>query len=388
MYETGCKDNTDSDCYCKDAQFIKHVMGCISAWSGSSSDTSAAASQLMGICAAYVPSNPAIITACPSTVTPAPTPESSSEISPVSSAPAVPHTITVYSTAEYTVTSCGPEVTNCPASSTVISKSSVAISTSVITPASYSAPSSSEVSPVSSAPVVPHTITLYSTKDITVTSCGPEVTNCPASSTVISQTSYAVSTSVVTPTAPAYTAPSSSEVSPVSSSVVVPASYGSSAPAATTPGGATPAPSCPVTTISYSSPVTIPATYSTGVSSGLTIANSSITTSLVTTVTVPQVQFTTSTVTVNGQTSTVTGLAAGGPSSAPATPTAGAVGGGAAAPTGGLPAYSSTFGTGYPIPSSTGTGSSPVPYTGAGVKLSSSSFAGLALGAVAALFVL
>ncbi|KAK4893829.1 hypothetical protein LTR27_007855 [Elasticomyces elasticus] len=393
MYETGCKDNSDSDCYCKDAEFVKHVYGCISAWAGSNEDTTAAASQFMGICAPYVPANPAVITGCPSTITPVATPTpyvSSSEVSPESSsAPAVPSTITYYSTQEVTVTSCAADITNCPASSTVISVSSVPISTSVVTPSS-----SSEVSPASSSPTgysppaymtseslssaaattpAPSTITFYSTQEVTVTSCGPEVTNCPASSTVVSATSIAVSTSVIIPTYSGVTAaPSSSLVSPASDSS-----------AATSPES-TPAPPCPVTTLTYSSPVTIPATYSTGVSSGLTVANSSITTSLVTTVTVPQVVFTTQTVTANGQTSTLTGLAAGGPSSAAATPTVGPVG---ASP----PAYATTmassFGTSF-APSATGTGSPIQPYTGAGVKLSSASFAGLAMGAVAALFVL
>ncbi|KAK3627530.1 hypothetical protein LTR22_022718 [Elasticomyces elasticus] len=392
MYETGCKDNSDSDCYCKDAEFVKHVYGCISAWAGSNEDTTAAASQFMGICAPYVPANPAVITGCPSTITPVATPTpyvSSSEVSPASSnAPAVPSTITYYSTQEVTITSCAADITNCPASSTVISVSSVPISTSVVTPSS-----SSEVSPASTSPSgysppaymtsesssvaattpAPSTITFYSTQGVTVTSCGPEVTNCPASSTVVSATSIAVSTSVIIPTYSGVTAaPSSSLVSPASDSS-----------AATSPGS-TPAPSCPVTTLTYSSPVTIPATYSTGVSSGLAVANSSITTSLVTTVTVPQVVFTTQTVTANGQTSTLTGLAAGGPSSAAATPTVGPVG---ASP----PAYATTmassFGTSF-APSATGTGSPIQPYTGAGAKLSGASFAGLAMGAVAALFVL
>ncbi|KAK1058334.1 hypothetical protein LTR74_013452, partial [Friedmanniomyces endolithicus] len=47
LYETGCTDNTDSSCYCKNAEFMKHVYGCISAWSGSNDNTTAAASYLM-----------------------------------------------------------------------------------------------------------------------------------------------------------------------------------------------------------------------------------------------------------------------------------------------------------------------------------------------------
>ena len=173
--------------------------------------------------------------------------------------------------------------------------------------------------------------------------------------------------------------------------------------AATTPVS-TPAPSCPVTTLTYSSPVTIPATHSTGISSGLTIFASSITTSLVTTVTVPQVQFTTSTITVNGQTSKVTGLAAGAPSSVAATPTAGAIGASvsssaAVTPAAGaagtsaaaaLPGYATTagasFGTSFAPSATRASSSSVLPYTGAGVKLSGGSFAGLAVGAVVVLF--
>ena len=74
MYMSGCKDNADSDCFCGNEAFIKNVMDCISAW-GSESETQAAASYLMGLCAAHVPSNPAIITACPiPTVKPGPSP--------------------------------------------------------------------------------------------------------------------------------------------------------------------------------------------------------------------------------------------------------------------------------------------------------------------------
>lgn len=77
----------------------------------------------------------------------------------------------------------------------------------------------------------------------------------------------------------------------------------------------------PCTTITYSSTVTIPATYSTGVSAGFTCSGSSITTHLVTTVTVPRVSFTTSTVTVAGQTTCSVGLGGWGPSSAAASTT-------------------------------------------------------------------
>ncbi|KAJ9161153.1 hypothetical protein NKR19_g2559 [Coniochaeta hoffmannii] len=73
---------------------------------------------------------------------------------------------TVWSTEYHTITSCGPTVTDCPASSTVIKTSSYPLTTS----------------------------TVYTTTVKTVTSCAPEVTNCPAHSTVL-----------VTETKPLYT---------------------------------------------------------------------------------------------------------------------------------------------------------------------------------------
>ncbi|KAH9430831.1 hypothetical protein MCOR02_008158 [Pyricularia oryzae] len=67
---------------------------------------------------------------------------------------------TVYSTAYETVTSCAPTVTNCPASSTVVS-SSIA----TLTPS-----------------------TVYTTSVQTITSCAPTVTNCPGKPYVVTQT--------------------------------------------------------------------------------------------------------------------------------------------------------------------------------------------------------
>lgn len=82
---------------------------------------------------------------------------------------------TVYSTEYYTVTSCAPEVTDCPASSTVVASSVFPITTS----------------------------TIYSTYTSTVTDCPDTVTHCPADSTVVVTETVAVSTTVcpVVPTA-------------------------------------------------------------------------------------------------------------------------------------------------------------------------------------------
>jgi hypothetical protein len=75
---------------------------------------------------------------------------------------------TVYSTDYFTITSCAPEVTNCPARSTVVSSSVVPLTTS----------------------------TIFSTTTRTVTQCPDTVTHCPAHSTVVVTETIAVSTTV------------------------------------------------------------------------------------------------------------------------------------------------------------------------------------------------
>ena len=73
MFLTTCDNNTDHNCFCGNKQLITNVMECLTAWSASKSEIQAAVSYLMGICAAHIPKNPAIITACPSGITPAAT---------------------------------------------------------------------------------------------------------------------------------------------------------------------------------------------------------------------------------------------------------------------------------------------------------------------------
>ena len=67
MFMSGCKNNSDSKCFCGKESYVENVMGCISAWSTANEEAQAAASYLVGICAAHITSNPAIITASPST---------------------------------------------------------------------------------------------------------------------------------------------------------------------------------------------------------------------------------------------------------------------------------------------------------------------------------
>ncbi|GME23449.1 Extracellular serine-threonine rich protein [Neofusicoccum parvum] len=552
--KVGCKSNTDYDCYCKEADFTKKVIECVDAWGATDSEISEALSYLTGICAAYVPENPGLITNVPTTVTlgvPSTTPAASqtpaisSGVSGEVSTPAGSivsySTSTVYATSLYTVTSCAPEVTNCPASSgtPAVVTSIVAISTTVCpvtateTPAASapagsapagSAPAGSPSAPISSgvegaaSTPTPAATTSFSTSTIYSTAVSTAVTTdesgstsevvvtqtvsvgttiCPVTATetpeasapagsapagsapVASQTpaissgvegeastpvasvpvteatsyststiySTAVSTAVTTDVSgstsevvvtqtvsvgtticpvtatetPAGSAPASS--APVSSGVEGEAS--SPAPSAPASAGVTPAPSAPaagssapvpvassgvegvtsapavsqpaggstpVTTISIVQTVTVPCTYTVGESSGSAIPSSSTTTVLSTAVTVPQVAFTTSTVTVSGVPTVQTGLAQGTPASASATATpavtstAGVAGGYGTLSSVYVPPATNTV-VGTPVGTPAGTPvSTPPAFTGAASSLKAGSMVGA--GFVAALFML
>ncbi|KAG9704230.1 hypothetical protein KCU73_g18068, partial [Aureobasidium melanogenum] len=132
---------------------------------------------------------------------------------------------------------------------------------------------------MTSAPAAPKTLTIYSSVVATITSCAPDVTNCPASSTIQTTSFYAVGTTVSeVPNVPAVTG--SSETAPVTTAPAVVASSSTQ----------------PMTTITYSSELVVPATYTAGESQGATIPNSKITSTIHSTLTVPQVQFITETV--------------------------------------------------------------------------------------------
>lgn len=412
--QSDCKDNADFSCYCRNSDLINKVMECIDAWSDDDEKTQAAAGYLQGICAPYVPENPAIITACPSGNKPpaspatqtAPVPEvpeetapvyesTSTEGSPITTAPVEMTTSTVYSTAVSTITSCAVDVQDCPAvsQSTAIVTETIAISTTVCPVSDAEKPKpTTEISPGlnSSVPVYSttateeaSTLTYYSTSAVTITSCAEDVTDCPASSTVVSSSKVPISYSVITtPKASSPASPDQTTTSAVpegpTDQAPAPTPYASGTSAAAGPAPTNPAPGGPSTVITYSSSIEVPATYSTGESLGQNIPGSSTYATIDTTVTVPQVQFVTSTISVPGSTSTISvGLAAGSPSEVPAypTPTANPVGGAAS---------STGFGTSY-VPSSTG---SPItPYEG-GASLTRAGLGSLAVGVVVAFFAL
>ncbi|USW55096.1 Putative extracellular membrane protein, CFEM [Septoria linicola] len=282
LHLTECKSNTDYECFCKNSELVSKVYDCVSAWSDSDDDTNSGAGYFMGLCAKYVPENPAIITGCPSTITPA---------------------------------------------------------------TKYNTPASTPNSPVTEQPPASTgtKVTRYSTIISTITSCGSDVKDCPAASTYLQSSTQAVAT-----TFDAF--------------------------------GTSPSPNVPCTTITYSSEITLPATYSTGESQGATVPSSSYTTSYVTTVTVPLVQITTYTVTESGSTRNVPGLGYETPAPAPSSsapapapyPTSSVPG-----PVG--PVGTSSLGTTYvPKPTNTVT-----PYTGAGHRFDLVSGLGVACAAFA-----
>ncbi|KAJ8106263.1 hypothetical protein ONZ43_g7124 [Nemania bipapillata] len=62
MFSVGCKDNTDSSCYCPDNAFVNNIFACLAAHGESDEVISEAVSYFQGICAPFVPSNPGIAT--------------------------------------------------------------------------------------------------------------------------------------------------------------------------------------------------------------------------------------------------------------------------------------------------------------------------------------
>ncbi|KAF2748068.1 hypothetical protein M011DRAFT_493955 [Sporormia fimetaria CBS 119925] len=80
-----CKDNTDSDCYCKNPEFTKSVIECVAAWS-TDDETQQALQYLLGICASHVPENPGLITDCPTNVPINPTPPPEAPVGPSTTA--------------------------------------------------------------------------------------------------------------------------------------------------------------------------------------------------------------------------------------------------------------------------------------------------------------
>ncbi|EEY16324.1 predicted protein [Verticillium alfalfae VaMs.102] len=100
-------------------------------------------------------------------------------------------TQTIYATKVRTITSCKPEVTNCPAGGHHVTTETIAISTTVC-PVSEADKTKPTTTPT---PTQWTTSTVYTTNVRTITSCPPQVPNCPAGHHVTTET-IAVSTTV------------------------------------------------------------------------------------------------------------------------------------------------------------------------------------------------
>ncbi|TPX10600.1 uncharacterized protein E0L32_008486 [Thyridium curvatum] len=62
LFKLSCSDNTDHACYCPDKLFVENVFSCIYAHGESDTIVSQAVVFFQGLCAPYVPKNPAIVT--------------------------------------------------------------------------------------------------------------------------------------------------------------------------------------------------------------------------------------------------------------------------------------------------------------------------------------
>jgi hypothetical protein len=104
--QSGCKDNSDYTCFCKNSDFTKNVIDCVSAYGGDTTTISGALSYLQGICAAFIPQNPGLITNCPSDIPITPP----AAVSTPPANPAQPADTTTYTTevVTETVSTCTP----------------------------------------------------------------------------------------------------------------------------------------------------------------------------------------------------------------------------------------------------------------------------------------
>jgi len=150
------------------------------------------------------------VTSCPPEVTDCPSKKTSSAAPYVNPTSVAPYTTsTVYSTSYYTVTSCPPTVTACPAKSTQVYSSVIPIGTTVcpVSSSKYATPPPYPTS--SAAPVAPPAACPPSVTVITYTTCIPTVTSktvtvspesCPSSAKPVVPSVYPTGT--ISPVAP------------------------------------------------------------------------------------------------------------------------------------------------------------------------------------------
>lgn len=239
---TGCNGNTDSSCYCKDAQFITNAITCANSHGANHEEIAQAISYLQGICAPHIPQNPAIITAVPTTITVSPVPASTAApvaSGPVTQAPAMPMTtVTLSTTVTMPCSACE-------------SASSVSVINTVITcpQVSFATGSASSVS------LMPATTFAAPT--------GSTVAPAPAPAPISASTAAPVASSVSAPVYPVPVPISVSTAAPVASSVSAPV-YPVPGPSASAPMSAPAYPTTDVTSPVQTVPAGIPAYGGTG----------------------------------------------------------------------------------------------------------------------------
>lgn len=143
LYITGCIDNTDTSCYCPSSSFVSEVYDCLSAFGASNWEISAAQTYFQGICAPYIPSNPAIVTAC-STIVVTETTGPTVTAFPVSSTTihyfttvVTPYTESTGTSVSYSTTVISTIVTVPQVAFTTVSGSSVGLVTGTPAPATF-----------------------------------------------------------------------------------------------------------------------------------------------------------------------------------------------------------------------------------------------------------
>ncbi|TID06083.1 putative endo-1,3(4)-beta-glucanase [Colletotrichum higginsianum] len=123
----------------------------------------------------------------------------------------VPTQLTISKTEVVTITSCAPEVPNCPARTSTLTTQEIIPTTTAIPVESYVPPKPTADKPVvtvsSQKPVddVTTALTTYKTNIVTITSCAPEVPDCPA------RTSTIITSEVIPTTIPAVPATTEAE---------------------------------------------------------------------------------------------------------------------------------------------------------------------------------
>lgn len=232
LFKSGCRDNTDSSCYCKNPDFTKSVIACVTSWGADQTLISKALTFLTGICAEQIPENPGIITDCPSSIPIGPTTPPSSPVpslfptgSPVQPSQPAESDVVVTEIVQTTVTTCpaGQTVTSgtvtkvletpsvstilITTTSTICTKCAEVPTTPATTPAGPVASSPAPSPPPASVPAparVPMT-TIYVSQTVTVP-CTSNGTPIPSSSTT------SLLTTAVTVPAVQFTVGSSSSV--------------------------------------------------------------------------------------------------------------------------------------------------------------------------------